>query len=312
MRTSSKKNPFRDLLESGQFSARSQASKREQWNLEAQLRHTEQYALLGREKVAKLTDLISGGIASAGKGTPIHPMRIPELTAERQSEKQTLAGYNGRIKVLKRRIEEIAKTPAGRTKHQRAACEAAATRLDLDRRIAAAVADLAALLRKREGLTVSLRSSAAAAEMSVFADEPDQQRFDDLRAALPSDLAEQSELWALWFSGADESLKTYRVQEQGFTLGETLASNHCYGFRELVKLPERIAAPHLRGNRPSLLELDGSGNPIRVQPIETESATQAARRDPLDERELPPGLPLTAARRGEVPWMNPQRAGLQR
>jgi hypothetical protein len=137
-----------------------------------------------------------------------------------------------------------------RTEQQQLVSSLAVKRLGKDREIAKVVANLRSLLGERSGLTAKMMEVVPTIDFTVDGDL-DARPFNDLLAALPSDLAADSERWTDWFLGSNEYAKPYVVRDERLVVAETLASTGIYQRGERIELADERAAELLRENRPS-------------------------------------------------------------
>ncbi|MBZ5697906.1 MAG: hypothetical protein LAN18_05105 [Acidobacteriia bacterium] len=137
-----------------------------------------------------------------------------------------------------------------RAERQQLLASLAIERLGKDREIAKVLANLRSLLGERSGLTAKMMEIVPSIDFTVDGDL-DARPFNDLLAALPSDLAGDSERWLDWFLGSNKIAKPYVVRDERLVVAETLANAGIYQRGERIELSDERAVELLRENRPS-------------------------------------------------------------
>lgn len=273
-----------------EFSARSQRSFDEQFDLEAQIAHIQNHGVRFERKIAELEKTKASYLKHAAQGKsygPFFEQTLDELrtaglalAAQRQHESELTAKLNDLITVT----PEEFKT---RNEQQSQLAGLATSRLEADRQTATAAASLRQAIELRAELTARMSQVAAGIEFETKDDVLDAQRFEDLLSALPGDIAERSERWAGWFLGKQRDTKPYVVRVACVAVRETLAHHGFYRFGEMVELTDEQARELLREDRPGD-DFDSGFKPWASAPpsVVTVEAHEAALAE-ADEKGVP-------------------------
>ena len=158
---------------------------------------------------------------------------------------------------------------AHRARRQRAIAKAARERLRLDTRIEATVNGLGQLLELREALTCEMADAAKEIDLTIYPDGLDSSRFESLQAALPDELATESECWLAWFLGERRNTKSYTL-EKAETFRETLADHGVHSEGDVVRVTTEQFAELSAEARPpkpadkSLIDVQTRGQIVAV------------------------------------------------
>jgi hypothetical protein len=97
----------------------------------------------------------------------------------------------------------------------------------------------------------------AANKIDLELSESCESRLTTLAAALPADLAKESERWNNRFFGRAQARKRYAILRHPLTVPETLASVNFYGAEcDEVSLTDEEVRPLLSGGDPAIKSLD--------------------------------------------------------
>lgn len=232
-------DPFKQLERKKAYSARSQASFEKQWELEHDLYMCTSWFVIAEKNVPELKEIVGRLEREMVTRGDVSPERLGDFTRKLEDEERRLkalklhkAQLECQIKNLKHPAPERA---AERLKHQIALGRLASERLAWDREIGRAADGIRQMLERRAKISASMKAEASAIDLQGSKDL-DQMRFTHLMDLLPTDLVEQSERWAAWFSGAEQGKKDYTVLRDRLTFPETLADWGCYAPGETVKL----------------------------------------------------------------------------
>lgn len=227
------------------YSLRSQASWREQWGLEDELRKNEAWLRVAEQNVKRLSESkeqVTRHMATSGN---VQPSYLGDLCRQLDDETRRLAVHKDQKASLQSRIKALTQPSrsqaAKRLKNQRQLGALASERLSMDRLIGCAVGELRRLLKAREELSVSMHAGASAIDLQGRSDLLDESRFATLLGSLPADLTAQSERWVARFTGEQDGKRKYVVRQDRLTLDEILSNCHCYARGDSIDLTEEEA-----------------------------------------------------------------------
>lgn len=197
------------------FSRRSLKSYARQRELEEALRKNKAWLQVAEQNVTRLGKAVSDTKRHMATSGRVMPSYLGDLTRELDNEKLRLSVHEEEAASLRKQIVELEhpsrEQAADRLKQQRSLVRLSKERTEQDRHVGDVVAQLRELLEARAEITEKMR---AAAERIELENDLDSHRFDALLEALPEDVAQPSESWHRWFTGAERSSRR----------GESLAS----------------------------------------------------------------------------------------
>lgn len=227
---------------------RSRKSVLEQRQLQRSLAEIESLQSYAEKRIAALQENKERQITSTNLRSLVSDRALSEILREMEDKKLKVAAYTERAEALRSQIGSLcyagAKELAKGRKQRRQLARLAGQRLELDRKIEAALPGLRRLLEERASLTDEMRPLAASIDLSV---DLDRTRFDDLLSSLPETVLPASERWTAWFIGKQR--KPYVVCVEELDMPETLVHHGLYKFGETAFLTDGEASELLRQDR---------------------------------------------------------------
>lgn len=173
-----------------------------------------------------------------------------------EDENRVLAAYQKLRAEVQAQCDKLGQVDAralkARQEQQAAFSALVSERLEKDRQAETLLRNLQAALDERAALAAKMAECAAALDFTIdpYGDTLDTRRFEELRAALPSELAASSERWSGWITGTT-GVKPYIVRDARLEVRETLKSAGVFHFGETVELTDEEARELLREDRPA-------------------------------------------------------------
>jgi hypothetical protein len=234
--------------DAAQWSKYSQRSVLRQGELEAQIKRCEEIIAYTDKKLAEAEQLREFQVSMVVEGQIWGDYVLPQAISKSSELAESVRLYKERLAALKAELEAL-KQPSResietRTAAQAKIAEAVAARFEKDCEIEACIGRLRQLLDERKALGAEITASARTADLALEEDGLDEQRFEALRAALPTDMVSKSEFWLHHFLGRPEETKPFVVLADVLVLPETL--KYAYVFRkseEASLTPQQAAKP---------------------------------------------------------------------
>ncbi len=232
------------------WSARSQRSWLEQYELEDQLAKTQEMVTSCEKKLAELEKGNTSRVANATRGDSYSQLGLGDTLAEIENTKREIVAYKGHAISLKSEIAALVRPSprraAERRKRQAVLAKVALERVDNARLLQGALEDVHRLCDERADLTAKMVEAAAAIDL-VLDGSVDREEFGVLLASLPPyNVADETQKWADWFligkKNQQTKTKRYRIYLTTLTLPETLVSPQVYRAGAAIYLTEKEAS----------------------------------------------------------------------
>lgn len=252
------KLPVKAASESAQkWSERSQRGLLRQYELQVKLGAAQRDVESRRKDIADLEQQREYWLKKTLEKGFAHAMGLYTQTVETlKAARAQLELYEVQHTFLKVEIDNLALSPAQakhRAEQQEQLAGLAAERLEKDRQTDTAMQEFRRLLQERAQLTA--RMAECAADIDLPADL-DAERFNNLRASLPEELAATSGQWIDWFLGRQKETKSYVVRDALLAIPETLASDGVHHCGDPVELTDEQAQELLQEDRPAQVAWD--------------------------------------------------------
>lgn len=266
-----------------EWSTRSRHSFEEQHTLQQEIAHLDLSVRNVEKNISELEKMKARKLKMRNR--PFFADTLREL----EDENRVLAAYKKQRAEFQSASDKLGQVDAralkARQEQQARFAALISERLERDRKAEILLQNLQAVLAERAEVTAKMAECAAALDLTIDsdADTVDTRRFDELRSALPAELAVSSERWAGWFTGTS-GLKPYIVRDARLVVRETLKSAGVYYFGETVELTDEEARELLREDRPAPLnDAPWRCAPPSIMTIEAhQEATAAAAEKGMD------------------------------
>jgi hypothetical protein len=213
-----------------QFSLRSQKSIKAEWRLRSDLKTAKAQVGLWEGNLKKAQEGVARQTAQVAAGYGASHAILRGYVKEVGEAEQMITAFKSQVADLEAKIQALmpnAEKAAERAEGQRILWIRVLARLELDRRLDAALEVVRHVLEERAAITSNMREAAIALD---FAREVrlDDDRFEALLRTLPSDMARESAKWVAWFTGRDGDRTPCTIQGGQAVLPETLASHNAF------------------------------------------------------------------------------------
>ena len=230
----------RQRAETSEFigSLRSQASIKVQWRLESDLKTAKAQVGLWERKLKEAQDGVLRQTAQVSAGQGRSHSILESYVQDVSKAEQMLTAFKTQVASLQAQIDALmpdAAKAAERAEQQNILAGRVLARLELDRKLDAALETVRGILERRKQMTSEMREAAIALEFDRTANLDDG-RFDALLRSLPSDMARESQKFVTWFLGQEDERTPCTIQGGQAVLPETLASHNAFCSGDSVKL----------------------------------------------------------------------------
>jgi len=221
-----------------QFSLRPQKSIKAQWRLESDLKTAKAQVGLWEGNLKKAQEGVTRQSAQVSAGRGGSHAILQTFVKEVGEAEQMVAAFKSQVAALQAQIDALmpdAAKAAERAEGQRMLWISVQARLELDRRLDAALEIVRHVLEERKAITCNMREAAIALDFNRDVGL-DGDRFDALLRSLPSEMARESQKWVTWFLGQEDGRTPCTIQGGEAVLPETLASHNAFRSGDCVKL----------------------------------------------------------------------------
>jgi hypothetical protein len=256
-------------------SLRSQRSIKEQWRLEFQLKTCKANIGLQEGNLAKAQAGVKRQTEQLSQGNGAAHSILESYIQDVAKAELTISSFKAQAVSFQSQLDALmpdAVKAAERAEGQNILVGQVLGRLELDRRLDAALETVLQILEYRKKMTSEMREDAVSLEFDCNVNLDDQ-RFDALLRTLPQGMAQESEKWVAWFLGREGGRTPCHLSYCPVVLPETLAS--CNAFKpgdrpNLTKGEEaeirRIENSHMPPQPPELAQR--SVGPVEEVPPE--------------------------------------------
>ncbi len=219
-------------------SLRSQASITAQWGLESNLKTAKAQVGLWERKLKEAQDGVVRQTAQLSQGHGASHSILELYVQDVSKAEQIIASFKSQVAGLQAQIDALmpdAAKAAERAEKQRSLRIRVLARLELDRKLDAALESVRGILEQRAETTSEMREAAISLDFDHNVNLDDS-RFETALHTLPDGMARESEKWVTWFLGQEDDRTPCTVRGGNATLPETLASHNAFRFGECVML----------------------------------------------------------------------------
>ncbi|HMD85145.1 MAG TPA: hypothetical protein VKO18_10650 [Terriglobia bacterium] len=241
-------------------SLRSQASIKKEWQLKSLLKTCKAQIGLWERKLEPARQGITRNTLQISSGQGMAHSTLQRYVAEVEEAKRMIASFQEQAVALQKQIEALqpdAVKASERAEGQKALAIQVLARLEMDRKLDAALEAVWGILYSRAALTSNIHEGAMALEFHS-ALNLDDRRFDALLHALPQDMAHESEKWVTWFLGREDERRPCAIHGGEAVLPETLFSHNAFQSGDCPNLTEAEDA--------EITRIIASRNPIAPPP----------------------------------------------
>lgn len=257
-------------------SLRSQASIKVQWRLESDLKTAKAQAGLWERKLKEAQEGVTRQTAQVSAGQGRSHSILESYVQDVSKAEQMVAAFKSQLASLQAQIDALvpdAAKAAERADRQRSLRIRVLVRLELDRKLDAALETVRRILEERKAVTSNMHEAVVALDFDRDV-KLDDERFEALQRTLPSDIARESQKWVAWFLGQEEGRMPCTICGGQAVLPETLASHNAFRSGDRVKLTKgeeveikrtinaRYALDHPQPPREEMRRLLGPPEPV--------------------------------------------------
>jgi hypothetical protein len=213
-----------------QFSLRSQKSVQAEWGLRSDLKTAKAQVGLWQGNLEKAKQGVVRQTEQVSAGHGISHAILESYIEDVAKAEKMVAAFKTQVADLEAKIQALmpdAAKAAERAEGQRILWIRVLARLELDRRLDAALEIVRHVLEERRAITSNMREAATALEFDGTVNLDDQ-RFDALLRSLPSDMARESAKWVTWFLGREPDRTPCTIHWHEVALPETLACHNAF------------------------------------------------------------------------------------
>jgi len=229
-------------------SLRSQKSVEAQWRFESDLKTAEAQVGLWEGNLKKAQAGVTRQSAQVSAGRGVSHAILQTYVKEVGEAEQMVTAFKSQVAGLQAQIDALmpdAAKAAERAEQQNILAGRVLARLELDRKLDAALETVRGILEYRKQMTSEMREAALALDFDRDV-KLDDERFEALLRALPSDTALESQKWVTWSLGQEDDRMPCTIRGGNATLPETLASHNAFRSGDCVKLTKAEEAEIMR------------------------------------------------------------------
>lgn len=219
-------------------SLRSQKSIKAQWRLESDLKTAKAQLSLWTRNLAKAKEGVVRQTQQVSAGRGASHSVLESYVQDVGKAEQMIAAFKSQVANLQSQIDALmpdAAKAAERAEQQNILAGRLLARLELDRKLDAALETVRGILEYRKQMTSEMREAAIALDFNREVGLDDQ-RFETLLRTLPSDMARESQKWGIWFLGQEDDRTPCTIHGGQAVLPETLASHNAFCSGDCVNL----------------------------------------------------------------------------
>ncbi len=211
-------------------SLRSQRSIKQQWRLESALKTAKELVAMWERNLTKAKEGVARNAVQLSAGNSASHRAMEGYVEDVVKAEKMIAAFESQVTDLQAQLDALipnAVQAAERAEAQRSLRTRVLARLELDRKLDAALGTVRKILQQRSAATSEMREDASALEFESNVNLDDQ-RFADLLLSLPSGMALESQAWVKWFFGSEENRSSCEMRYGNAVLSETLASHNAF------------------------------------------------------------------------------------